>query len=184
MKAPATNSSLDVAYWFIDRAEQDNLYLENEKLQHLLFLSQKLYAQENDRQMLMPCLFLCDEQGFFEPTLKKIFTQGRPFMRLAPLDSAISEFLENIWHKYGTLSVTEFKRVVMQMPIYAQCYRQGERSVVEWDSLVDKSSQYGTMYDSTLKSAFRKKVLVSQNGPVVVSQWQPRKVHNKDYLHE
>ena len=184
MKAPATNSSLDVAYWFINRAEQDNAYLENEKLQHLLFLAQKEYAQTYADQMLMPCIFLCDEHGFFEPTLKKIFAQGRPFMPPVQFDDRTTFFLENIWQHYSLLSLSECKKVIMRLPLYIQCYRQGEHSVVEWNSLIDKSQKNDILYDSGLKSTFRKKVLISQNGPVVVSQWRPRKVTNKDYLHE
>ena len=38
MAGSATNSAIEVAYWFISRAEDEGLFLEDEKLHHLLFL--------------------------------------------------------------------------------------------------------------------------------------------------
>ena len=40
MAGSATNSAIEVAYWFISRAEDEGLFLEDEKLHHLLFLAQ------------------------------------------------------------------------------------------------------------------------------------------------
>ena len=133
--------------------------------------------------MLMPCLFLCDEQGFFEPTLRKMFAQGRPFMSPAKFDKNISVFLEQIWKEYGSWSLAQFKHLITRLPLYTSCYHQGVTTVLSWNSLIDKSMEYGTMYESG-KSNFKTKVLVSQNGPVVVSQWTPRKVSNKDGFDE
>ena len=48
MAGSATNSAIEVAYWFINKAEQENLRLEDEKLQHLLFLSQIHFALKNN----------------------------------------------------------------------------------------------------------------------------------------
>ena len=39
MSVPAVNSALDVANWFFKQAEREEIYLENEKVQHLLFLA-------------------------------------------------------------------------------------------------------------------------------------------------
>lgn len=184
MIEPAASSSLDVAYWFFNRAEQDGIYLETEKLQHLLFLAQTRYARHYAEKMLMPCLFLCDEQGFFEPTLKKIFAQGRPFMPPTKLKPEVADFLEQVWREYGSLSSAQCKQLITRLPQYASCYRRGTANVLTWNSLIDKSQDYGTIYNDSSKRPFYKKVLTSQNGPVVVSQWTPRKINNKDYLHD
>ena len=55
------------------------------------------------------------------------------------------------------------------------------------DSLIDKSISYDSMYDSLPREPFKKKFLVSQNGPVWVSQWKPKKItpnNSKDYIHD
>lgn len=187
MVSPATNSSIEVAYWFFNRAEKDDIYLENERLHHLLFLAQSRFAQTHLGQMLMPCLFLCDENGFFEPNLKKMFALGRPFMPQTRLEDDISSFLENIWAQYGSLSLAQFKQIVTALPLFGKTYQKGAQAVVDWNSLIDKSNDCGTIRKEAGGYAIPKKVLVSQNGPVVVSQWNPRKVNStehKDYLHE
>lgn len=48
MNTSAADSSLDIAAWFIARAQKDEWFLEHEKLQNLLFLSQLHYALQND----------------------------------------------------------------------------------------------------------------------------------------
>ena len=44
MTIPATDTAIDIAYWFFNRAEKDGIYLETEKMQHLLFLAQIHFA--------------------------------------------------------------------------------------------------------------------------------------------
>lgn len=184
MTTPVTSSSLDVAYWFFNRAEKDGLYLETSKLHHLLFLAQSRYAHSHHEKMLMPCLFLCDEQGFFEPTLKKIFTHGRPSISPVSFHKDVVSFLEQIWQEFGYLSLSQCKTLITHSPLYKTCYRRGTTVVLSWNSLVDKSLEYGTIYTDKSGQPFRRKVLVSQNGPVVVSQWTPRKVKREDISDE
>ena len=183
MNISATRSALDVAYWFFDRAEKDHICLEAEKLQHLLFLAQHRYASAQG-EMLMPCVFMCDEQGFFEPTLKTIFAQGIPLRQRVRFDAQISQLLEKIWSDFSMLSIHSCQKIIKQMPLYLHCYRQGVITVVSWNSLIDNSKDCVTICADVSQPKFHKKVLLSQNGPVVVSQWSPRKINNKDYIHE
>ena len=179
MAIPATDSSLDVAYWFFNRAEQDDLYLETEKIHHLLFMAQNRYAKQHTDTLLMPCVFLCDDNGFFEPTLKKIFSLGRPFMQPVKFKTYISEFLEEIWQEYGHLSLSQFSRLITGMPCYNQCRQKGTPITDAATSFIDKSEKFHTMTPERLsREASRKKILVSQNGPVLVSQWTPRKINS------
>jgi len=172
MVASATSSSLDVAYWFFNRAEQDRIYLETEKLHHILFWAQNRYAQNNHHMILMPCVFLCDESGFFEPNLKRIFEHGRPFMPPVHFDAPISSFLEQIWNDFKNISPTQCKQMITQLPLYNEYFRQGVASIVPWEAL----SNSPAVSQPQPTTPFRKKILVSQNGPVVVSPWAPRKV--------
>ena len=172
MYTSATNSSLEVAYWFINRAKSDNIYLETDKLQHLLFIAQQRYAQQNDSAMLMPSLFSCDDKGFFEPTLRSFFSQGRPYMPVFQLDRSVSVFLEQIWNEFYSLSVADCRKVITNTSLYESFYQKGSVSVVPFDVMSKKDT-----YTPQTSVPFHKKILLSQNGPVVVSQWAPRKIN-------
>ena len=54
MVTSATQSAIEVAYWFFEQADDDGIYIEDEKLQHLLVLSQVHYAVSYNMEMLMP----------------------------------------------------------------------------------------------------------------------------------
>ena len=77
MTIPATDTAIDIAYWFFNRAEKDGIYLETEKMQHLLFLAQIHFAMAYNMQILVPSLFVCNKDGFFEPNLKRMFAAGQ-----------------------------------------------------------------------------------------------------------
>lgn len=176
MNYSATNSSIDAAYYLLQLSELDGIYLETEKLQHLLFLAQIEFAADYQNQMLMPCVFMCDKNGFFEPGLRRIFEQGRPFMPPVKLHREAGDFLKNIWKKYGKLSIQECRSLVLKTPLYAKCHQEGKTTVLTWNSLIDNLHIYAKMNLRDNLSTPRRKVLVSQNGPVVVSQWTPRKL--------
>lgn len=179
MATPATASSLDVAYWFFNRAEQDDLYLETEKIHPLLFMAQNRYAKQYSDRLLMPCVFLCDENGFYEPTLKRIFAQGRPFMQPSKIENHIVAFLEEIWQEYGNLSLSQFSQLMTRMPCYNQCRLDGNPILSAEMPSTEKAEKFQTTTSERLsREASRKKVLVSQNGPVLVSQWTPRKINS------
>ncbi len=177
MGTSATQSAIEVAYWFFDQAEKDGLYIEDERLQHLLVLSQVHYAVSYNMEMLMPSLFVCENSGFVEPTLKLIFAQGRPFMPQAKLSAKVIAFLKEIWKKYGKLPLRDLTRIVKETPAYRQTYIAGAKNIVQFNSLIEKFITHSNIEkNNNAYSDSRKKVLLSQNGPVVVSKWQPRKV--------
>lgn len=171
MSIPATESAIEVAYWLIQRAEKDGVFLEDEKLHHLLFVSQVAYAQKYNQAVLMPSLFIVDEKGFSEPNLLKMFALGRPYMPPVKLDDKVSVFLETIWKKYTAMTVSAMGTLIKATTAYKQNYKIGEKHVIEVNSILDlfKSS-------SAAPASNRRKMLISQNGPVMVSKWTPRKV--------
>ena len=180
MDAAITKSPLDVAYWFFNRAEQDKVHIDAQKLHHLLFFAQIKYTQFFKTGMLMPCLFLCDEEGFFEPTLKSIFDQGIPFMPPAKFDLQISDFLEEIWQEFGTVSSSQCSKRISQLPLYSECYKKGTPIIISCSTMIDKINNFGVLSSAKTQSSFQKKVLLSQNGPVWVSRWNPRKINHID----
>lgn len=175
MNIPATNSAIDVAYWFLTKAESNGTYIDDDKLQHLLFLAQCKYAQKFGHKMLMPCVFVCEQNGFFEPNIKKLFSNGRPFMVVTKFDDDLSNFFNHIWSDFGKFSTQELNRIVTETNLFQKTFKKGCKTVLTWNSLIDNSDEYGTI-NSSYNVKKEKKVLISQNGPVVVSKWTPRKV--------
>lgn len=171
MSVPATNSAIDVAYWFFTRSDNDHVFLENEKLYHLIFAAQVNYAQKFNRELLVPSLFVCDELGFTEPNLYKMFSLGRPFMAKVKFSDQVEDFLETMWQKYGKLSLSDFTSLVKNSSAYKENFVDGEKHVISVDSILDKFKT-----TTTKTKTQRKKMLISQNGPVIVSQWIPRKI--------
>lgn len=171
MTVSATNSGIDVAYWFIQRAEKDNTFIDDEKLQHLLFAAQLAYTRKNSRAVLMPSLFIIDENGFFEPNILKMFSLGRPYMPPVKLENDIEAFLETVWSKYEKASAAAMRNIIKASEAYKQNYQKGEKRVV---SIKDIANLSDTPVQNSING--KRKMLISQNGPVMVSQWSPRKL--------
>lgn len=129
MAGSATNSAIEVAYWFISRAEDEGLFLEDEKLHHLLFLAQVHFALANNMELLMPSLFVCGENGFSEPNLAVMFAQGRPYMPPKKLSDKVSDFLGKVWKRYAPLSAKELNLMIKSNPAYQNCYISGAKTL-------------------------------------------------------
>lgn len=173
MSYSAADNSIDVAYWFFDRAADNMKPLDDAKAQHLVFLSQLLYAGAYDRAMLVPSVFVCSEEGIFEPNLKKILSQGRPFMPRARFSSKINDFLEEIWKRYADYTTNDMARFVKSINIYKENYKKDTKTILDFKSIVESLNKNSKI---SANSDEKRKILQSQNGPVVVSQWHPRKV--------
>ena len=171
MTVSATDSGIDVAYWFIQRAEKDNAFIENEKLHHLLFAAQLAYARKHNGSVLMPSLFIVDENGFSEPNILKMFSLGRPYMPPVKLENNIAAFLENVWQKYEKATAGTMEKQIKASEAYKQNYKKGEKKVVNITEIADLFAA-----PTNSAPAGKKKMLISQNGPVMVSQWTPRKL--------
>ena len=63
-----------MAFWFCDRALNDNEYLQPGKLQSLLYLSQAYYATAYNGKKLVPAIFVADETDRWSP----LFTEPGP----------------------------------------------------------------------------------------------------------
>ena len=181
MSVPAVNSALDVANWFFKQAEREEIYLENEKVQHLLFLAQVHYALLNNKDYLSPSLFICDDNGFTEPNLAKTLSFGRPLMNRPDFPTQLNSFLTLIWKKYSPLSIRDLSSFIKNSPTYLDNYRMGQKNIVD---VTSDSAQFKNHLTpakfSQAEDGPLKKVLISQNGPVVVSKWQPRKLNSQN----
>ena len=167
-----TDSSLDIANWFYRKAEADKKHIDEKKVQHLLFLAQLHFALKNGCY-LMPSLFVCNKTGFYEPTIRAILEFGLPLMPRNTVSAEKNNFLELIWQKYGNKSEAELSQFVMSLDCFSQFYRAEKENIVNPMQFVDS-------FEKSLQSQNNKrnktKILISQNGPVRVSTWSPRKL--------
>ena len=99
----AVRSTLDVAFWFVDRADSLGAELSDRKLQALLYLAQLEYAAAHEGRKLMPATFLAAESGPFEPTIYHIFQEGRPRLVTALPPPRVDAFLADMWRRFGAL---------------------------------------------------------------------------------
>ncbi|MBE6444209.1 MAG: hypothetical protein E7020_06055 [Alphaproteobacteria bacterium] len=166
------DSSLDIVNWFYRKAEDDKKIIDEKKVQHLLFLSQIHFALKNGCY-LMPSLFVCEKTGFYEPTIRAILSFGLPLMPKNSVCAENSRFLELIWQKYSNKSENELSQFVMSLDCFKQSYRS------EKDNVVDPIN-FVASFENSLQSQCNKqnktKILISQNGPVKVSAWSPKKL--------
>lgn len=177
MNKSATDSSLEIAAWFLARAKRDEWFLETEKLQHLLFLAQVHYAAEKNSEMLMPSLFLINRNGFVEPCIAKICACGFQFDEPNGISFEVAGFLEKIWKLYGAMSLRQLSEIIKHQTHYPDLLTAGDKIVADLKSLVEKFKISGNIHNkSEITPLSHKKILISQNGPVVVSQWKPRKL--------
>lgn len=181
MPTPAINSAFDAANWFLKKSESEGFYLEPEKLQHLIFLAQMHYSLPNDGNYLFPSLFICDHSGFVEPTLQKALSFGRPLMEIPEFSEPINNFLDLIWQKYSPLSIKALADFIKKTSGYTKHYQSGRRNIVDVSNIAFefKDNLRNESFNQSKGNA-PKKILISQNGPVVVSQWSPRKLSLKN----
>ena len=67
IKIAACDSVFDVAVWITDRALEDGEYLQPQKMQRLLYLSQAYYGALSRGQKLIPCIFVANPWGPLNP---------------------------------------------------------------------------------------------------------------------
>ena len=180
MAYPIVESAVDVAYWFFDKASDENKILDENKMQALLFWSLLTYAKAYNREMLFPALFVCDDEGFYEPNLKKILELGRPFLPRGKFTPKITDFLNEMWKKFASKSFAELQKIIRTSCVYKENAKNGAKVLVDFHSIVESLNKSSIIADDD-GNRNKPKVLLSQHGPVIVSPWKPRKVssHSK-----
>ncbi|MBR6663720.1 MAG: hypothetical protein IKL33_02725 [Alphaproteobacteria bacterium] len=160
------SSVFEVSDWFFRRADQDDKYIDNDKIQQMLLMAQ-IHFMLNNGYLLFPAVFMHKNNKIIEPNLTKILEFGLPLMPKPKFNDEISGFLELIWQKYSPMEIKELDQIISS-------HIQTSQQIISLEGFAQsfKSQQ------SNSPSKQNKKILISQNGPVVVSQWKPRKINN------
>jgi uncharacterized phage-associated protein len=182
---PLTDSTFDATFWLLDRALDDNEYLNPRKLHRLLYLAQAYFAVANAGHKLMPATFVADPDGPLEPTLYRAFAYSRPRVDVQPIPESGRQFLDSIWRRFGAHSTDHLTKALKRHPPYADAHAEGPRAEITIEAMVrfygrkpDQREGIGALTDSGaphIEQVLRPRVMRSQSGrPVNVRQWRPR----------
>tara|TARA_B110000027_G_C15930302_1_gene216599 strand:- start:11 stop:535 length:525 start_codon:yes stop_codon:yes gene_type:complete len=169
------NNALDVSIFFDDMSIKEGSYLQPQKLQKLLFLSQAYYVVAFGRK-LMPAVFVADELGPVEPNIYIAFSRGRPEVDVELfLPNEAQKFLQNIWKRFGTYSVERLSEITNKTQAYKNAKERGNRAEIPLAD-IKKSFEYAEE-TSDIDQVVKPKVMRTQSGrAVLVQSWAPRKV--------
>ena len=136
------NNAFDVAFWFADTALNENEYLQPQKLQRLLFLSQSYYAIIQKGRKLMPAVFVADEIGPMEPNIYMAFSRGRPDIDAELfLPHEVEEFLSGIWRRFGHMSIERLNKITNETLAYKDALKRGPRAEITIKEMADSFIQ-------------------------------------------
>lgn len=137
MASSAVESTIDVAFWLINRASAEDSYLQPQKLQRLLYLAQGYYAQEHYGRKLMPAVFVTHELGPIEPTVYRVFEAGRPAIEFVPPSAEVEGFLERVWRRFSGHSTERLNALVLGQPAYRKAAAAGDREEIPFQEMVE-----------------------------------------------
>ena len=175
----AVNSVFDVAFWYSDRALNDNEYLQPLKLQFLLYLSQSYFAVAYDGRKLVPAIFVAEEIGPIEPSIYRAWTRGRPnFEGEIFLDEDVETFVDSVWRRFGHHSTEYLAKLCRQNEAYRAALKRARRSEIPLEHMRKSFSRAHNQ--PAVDQVVRPKYMRSQHGkPVAVKAWKPPAVKAK-----
>lgn len=178
----AVDSVFEVAFWFNDRALNDNEYLQPTKLQYLLFLAQAYYAVAYDGKRLVPAIFVADEIGPLEPSIYAAYNRGRPNLVIeCRFDDDTASFVDSIWRRFGHHSTEYLAKLCCRNPAYKAALRRGRRAEIPLSDIRKSFMAAVKTADApALDQVVRPKVMRTATGRAVpVQAWKPKTVSGK-----
>lgn len=181
MASAAVESSFDIAYWFADRALNENEYIQPQKLHRLMFLSQAYFAVAYHGRMLMPALFVAEEIGPVEPNVFRACAIQRPPIEPKRLPEPVTHFLDSIWRRFGQHSSEHLNQTIRGHAPYAEAFAKGIRTEITLKAMIafygKKNAPNNEVVGAPpITQVLRPRVMRSQSGkPVSVQKWMPFK---------
>ncbi len=172
MPADVTNA-FDVAFWFADTALNENEYLQPQKLQRLLFISQGYYSVIFKGRKLMPAVFVADENGPMEPNVYMAFSRGRPDVDAELfLPYEVEEFLSGVWRRFGHMTIERLNTITKENIAYKKAVERGPRAEITLEAM--RMAFMRSTEGPSPGQVTRPKVFRTQSGrPVQVKAWVP-----------
>lgn len=130
MPKPLSDSSVDVALWFMEQATADAVHLQPTRLQRLLFLAQLIFAERHQGAMLMPASFVIRGGLPVEANVFRVFESSHPLLGRARVPGHVAVFLDEIWQQRNRVSMRGIAEALQQNPAYRRIVQQGEGSEI------------------------------------------------------
>lgn len=186
MPAPVCDTIFDALFWYMDRAINDNEYLQPQKLHRILYLSQAYYAVIN-RRMLLPAVFIAHELGPLEPNVLRIFSSSeRPYIEHFMLPEKVEHFLDSVWRRFGHHSADYLTRLLKSHQPYAEAFAKEPRSEISLVAMVRFYGRQRTDSEARGEGApdpsqvLKPRMLRTQTGKAVaVKAWSPGKLKSR-----
>lgn len=187
MKPPVCDSAFDVCFWLINRALEDGEYLQPQKIQRLLYLSQAYYGAASRGQKLMPCLFVTSVFGPIEPATWRAFENGSPQVDWQGIPETQKHFLDSLWRRFGAHSVEHLNRLTTSHPPYQRALQDGKRAEIQFEWMTEyygrkpRADESHDRYAAPgVENVMRPRVMRSHKGRAVnVHKWMPKKTAKK-----
>ena len=174
------DSVFDVAFWFADRALNENEYLQPLKLQYLLYLSQSYYAIAYNGRKLFPAIFVTGEEGPIEPSLNRAWSRGRPnFDGIEKLNDDVKVFSDSIWRRFGHHSAGHLAKLCRKTPAYQTANKIEKHAEIIFVQSTNEMSLGQELPE--LEQVVKPKLVRSSNTgrAVEVKAWSPRQLEKK-----
>lgn len=185
MRPTAVESCFEVAFWFLDRAQDDGEYLQPQKLHRLMYLAQAYFGVLQGSAKLMPATFIAMDEGPIEPTVFRAFERGRPAVTFKSIEEAPRHILDSIWRQFGAHSAEHLNKLIKRHPPYADAYAAGLGAEILFEAMVDfygtqglSRKSAGAMQEAPTSAGkvLRPKVMRNATGkPVTTVRWTPKK---------
>ena len=125
-----------------------------------------------NKKLLFPAFFVCEKNSLYEPAVAKVMQLGFPMFSSSTISEKDNTFLDLIWQKYAQASTSELNSLVSNFCNFAEIVDGSIINPLEVISSFNELLQ--NCKDKT--SAAKSKIMLSQNGPVRVTEWKPRKI--------
>ncbi len=137
MTATVIETVIDAAIWLMDRARQEDVYLQPQKLQRLLYIAQGSYAAMHHGRKLMPAVFVAGELGPQDPNIMRLFERGRPSNLGAPvIRPEVERFMESIWARYGHHTTEYINDQIKFHAVYKTALKKGVGEEIPFAAIV------------------------------------------------
>ena len=109
---PAIPTSLDAAFWLVERGGAEGLSLDPNRLEALLYLAQRHFAAANDGARLMPAVFVANAEGPSEPNVRAVLASGLQQPWRPRIEGRAASFLKEFWRRIGRLPAPAIKGLI------------------------------------------------------------------------
>ncbi len=167
------SNAFEVAFFFMDLAQDKNEYLQPQKLHGLMFLAQSYYAVATSGRKLMPAVFVTDERGPIEPNIYIACSKGRPNIDADLFISReLEEFLNAIWRRFGSYPTDKITSIIKNTSAFKAAKKRGSRAEIYLSDMELSFNQNQNI--PNVENLTKSKVYRTQSGrSVKIKAWSP-----------